>query len=130
MRGKLKSLCPGIGTRRCGRSDSSSMKSRELTWYLLFYGNQTASRLKSARSVKCIHATPFHGMTDILLIGEKSLGLIRVQSKIVVCSGEVGVDKEATSLVTIAGEVKVWPEKMGELLASMYSRICLERSTI
>ena len=71
-------------------------------------------------NVKCIRATPFHGMTDILLIGEKSLGLIRVQETTGVCSVEVGVDKEATCPVTIAGEVKVWPEKMGELLASMY----------
>ena len=63
-------------------------------------------------NVKCIHATPFHGMTDILLVGEKSLGLIRVQ--------ECSVDKEATCPVTIAGEVRMWPEKMGELLASMY----------
>ena len=70
--------------------------------------------------MKCIHATPFHGMTDILLIGEKRLGLIRVQETTGVCSVEVEVDKEATCPVTIAGEVKVWPEKMGELLASMY----------
>ena len=70
-------------------------------------------------NVKCIHATPFHGMTDILLVGEKSLGLIRVQETTVVCSVEVGVYK-ATCPVTIAGEVKMWPEKMGELLASMY----------
>ena len=81
-------------------------------------------------NVKCTRATPFHGMTDILLIGEKSLGLIRVQETTVVCSVEVGVDKEATCPVTIAGEEKVWPEKMGELLASMYSRIFLECSTI
>ena len=69
--------------------------------------------------VKCIRATPFHGMTDILLIGEKSLGLIRVQEMTVVCSVEVGTAKDGTCAVTIAGEVKIWPDKLGELLASM-----------
>ena len=58
--------------------------------------------------VECIRA--IHGMTDILLVGEKSLGLIRVQETTVVCSVEVGVYKEAICPVTIAGEVKVWPE--------------------
>ena len=70
--------------------------------------------------VTCINATPFHGMTDILLIGEKSLGLVRVQEMTKVCSVEVGTVKDGTCAVTVAGKVKVWPEKLGELLASMY----------
>ena len=70
--------------------------------------------------VTCLSATPFHGMTDILLIGEKSLGLIRVQEMTVVCSVEVGTAKDGTCAVTIGGEVKRWPDKLGELLASMY----------
>ena len=71
-------------------------------------------------NVKFVHPTPFHGMTDILLLGEKRIALVRVQETTVVCSAEVGVNKEANCAITIAGEVKVWPEKMGELLASMH----------
>ena len=66
------------------------------------------------KHVKDLQATPFKGMTDILLIGQKNVAVVRVEELTVVCS------VEATCTVTVAGEIKKWPEKLGELLASMY----------
>ena len=62
---------------------------------------------------------PFQGMTDLLLLGESSLALVRTGEDCVCCI-EVGCRKDARHLLTIAGALRAWPEKVGELLSSMY----------
>ena len=64
------------------------------------------------QNVMDLQVTPFKGMTDILLLGKKTVAMLRVV--------ELGIDRAATCTVTVAGQVKKWPEKIGELLASMY----------
>ena len=69
-------------------------------------------------NVMSVRATPFHGMTDILLMGPESVGVVCISAeRFVVCSG---LSKQLTTPVTIGNKVKMWPEKVGELLASMY----------
>ena len=61
------------------------------------------------------------------VIGGKSLGLIRVQETAVV---EVGVDKEATCPVTIAGEVKEGQRRWVNCWQACILVFFFERSTI
>ena len=67
-----------------------------------------------------MRAAPFHGMTDLLLMAENSLALVHVEDTSFICSVELGIQKDTTCPICIACEIKVWPEKVGELLASMY----------
>ena len=55
-------------------------------WQPLNYRTDISTLFKH---VKDLQATPFKGMTDILLIGEKSVGVVRVEELTVVCSVEV-----------------------------------------
>ena len=71
-------------------------------------------------NVMSVKATPFHGMTDILLMGPKSVGVVHASAERCLCSVELGINKQPTTPVTIGNKVKMWPEKVGELLASMY----------
>ena len=58
--------------------------------------------------VPCLTPTPFQGMTDLLLIGDRSLGIVDVsETDNMVCSIEVGRAKQAVSPVTISRSVKV-----------------------
>ena len=69
----------------------------------------------------CIRAAPFHGMTDLLLFGDSSVvGVFTVAEESAICCIEMGIAKVATCPISIALTRKVWPEKTGELLASMY----------
>ena len=64
---------------------------------------------------------PFHGMTDILMIA-KRVALVRVtypQIQHHICCVEVGTSRPPACSVVIGGVTKVWPQKFGELLASM-----------
>ncbi len=70
--------------------------------------------------VRFIHAAPFHGMTDLLLFGNRSVAVINIVDDDIICSVEVGCIKGSMCPITISCVRKVWPEKVGELLASMY----------
>ena len=71
--------------------------------------------------VRGIRAAPFHGMTDLLLFGNRSIAVINIEDNDdIICSVEVGCLKGSMCPITISGARKVWPEKLGELLASMY----------
>ena len=59
-------------------------------------------------------------MTDLLLMGPESVGVVRVSNERFICAVEVGISKMTTTPVTVGNELKMWPEKLGELLASMY----------
>ena len=59
-------------------------------------------------------------MTDLLLMAENSLALVHVEDTSFICSVELGIQKDTTCPITISYEVTIWPEKVGELLASMY----------
>ena len=65
---------------------------------------------------------PFHGMTDLLLIGEGSIAAIQIQDATsLICTVEVGLDKGPTHPITVACSLRRWPEKVGELLASTFA---------
>ena len=71
--------------------------------------------------VGTLSLTPFQGMTDILLVGKRNVGLLSI-ANLPVCCIEGGIGKEATSTIPLAvgGHINPWPEKLRELLASMY----------
>ena len=83
-------------------------------WTSRGYTSQINTLFPHVMSVK---ATPFHGMTDILLMGPESVGVVRER---LVVSIELGINKVATTPITVGRDLKMWPEKVGELLASMY----------
>ena len=62
--------------------------------------------------------SPFHGMTDILL-HHRGIGAVAVCEPNICCI-EVGTVKTPTCSITIGGVVRKWPQKLGEVLASMY----------
>ena len=65
-----------------------------------------------------IRAALFRGMTDIIIMGKSSISVVNLP---VLCSIEIGdLGKQKTTEVPIASELKRWPEKVGELMASMY----------
>ena len=70
--------------------------------------------------MRCIRAAPFHGMTDVLLFGNRSIAVINIEDNDIIGSVEVGCMKGIMYPITISCARKVWPEKVGELLASMY----------
>lgn len=68
-----------------------------------------------------LRISPFHGMSDILILGLASVGVVRVvEQHRYVCAVEVGIHKEVTFPITIACTLKRWSDKVGELLASTY----------
>ena len=58
-------------------------------------------------------------MTDIILLGPRNVGLLSVSSEPLFAT-EVGLRKDVGCTLTIGQGMKVWPEKVGEMLASMY----------
>ena len=58
-------------------------------------------------------------MTDILLLGKHGTAVVNVSEECVV-SIEVGMSKGPTFPVSVASRMRDWPQKIGELLASMY----------
>lgn len=87
------------------------------TWKPKVYESKIATIFPN---VMKLQPTPFHGMTS-LLISNRAACVIHACKPSVVCSLEVGKDKNDTCPITISGKMKVWPEKVGELLASMYT---------
>ena len=71
-------------------------------------------------SVVDVSVSPFHGMTDILLLGEGRSCVVQLNDPQVLCSVEIGPAHTSTCGIAIATQVKRWPQKVGELLASMY----------
>ena len=73
-----------------------------------------------------LRISPFHGMSDILILGQASVVVVRVaEQHRYVCAVEVGIHKEVTFPITIACMLKRWPDKVGELLASTYIFVTL-----
>ena len=68
--------------------------------------------------VKALRVTPFHGMTNILLKSKK-VAVVNVVEPTICCI-EVGRAVGPNHTTTIAKQTKWWPQKTGELLASMY----------
>ena len=69
-------------------------------------------------NVMDFRVAPFHGMTDLLLIGEGSVAAIQIQDAFsLICT----VDKGPTYPITVACSLRRWPEKVGELLASTFA---------
>ena len=65
--------------------------------------------------------SPFQGMTDILLIAECSVAPIRAATlEEHVCCIEVGIVMGPTFPIFFGSTRKMWPQKLGELLASMH----------
>ena len=63
----------------------------------------------------------FQGMTDILLCTPSNITLLRAASlEECVCCVEVGIQKETTFPLAVGTMQKRWPQKVGELLASMH----------
>jgi hypothetical protein len=70
-------------------------------------------------NVGCISAAPFHGMTDLLLVGDNLVGVLNVEeAEQILCT--VGTTQGACTSITLGDIRTVLPEKTGELLASMY----------
>ena len=67
-------------------------------------------------NVLSLPVAPFQGMTDILLLGKHGTAVVNVSEECVV-SIEVGM---STFPVSVASRMRDWPQKVGELLASMY----------
>ena len=61
-------------------------------WTSRGYTSQINTLFPHVMSVK---ATPFHGMTDILLMGPESVGVVRVSTERLVVSIELGINKVA-----------------------------------
>ena len=72
------------------------------------------------RNIVLEPTAPFQGMTDILLVGNHKVALIRSIEFECVCCVEIGIRYGPTYSLVIEERWKIWPEKMGELLASMY----------
>ena len=70
-------------------------------------------------NVLSLPIAPFQGMTDILLLGKHGTAVVNVSEECVV-SIEVGMSKGPTFPVSVASRMRDWPQKIGELLASMY----------
>ena len=73
-------------------------------------------------NVKSLHMSPFCGMTDILLC-KQHVAVIKVSEteiEVPVCCVEIGVGKPATCTISVDGVIRIWPKKIGELLASMH----------
>ena len=61
-------------------------------------------------------------MTDILLC-KQHVAVIKVSEteiEVPVCCVEIGVGKPATCTISVDGVMRIWPKKLGELLASMH----------
>ena len=59
--------------------------------------------------IMSVRAAPFHGMTDLLLLGPESDAIVRVTTeKFLVCTIEVGINRVATTPVTIGDKMKMW----------------------
>ena len=71
------------------------------------------------QNVGALPVAPFQGMTDILILGPSDIALLSL-TPMPLCCIEVGIKKEATTPIVIGRSMKTWPEKLGELLASMY----------
>ena len=65
-------------------------------------------------NVMALPVAPFQGMTDFILRGKSNCGIISLTTV------EVGVSKGPTWQLTIGSYVRSWPEKVRELLASVY----------
>ena len=59
-------------------------------------------------NIKALCVSPFHGMTGIILQNEA------------ICCVEVGVMRTPTCSFLLGGVMRMWPLKVGELLASMH----------
>ena len=70
-------------------------------------------------NVLSLPIAPFQGMTDILLLGKHGTAVVNVSEECVV-SIEVEMSKGPTFPVSVASRMRDWPQKIGELLASMY----------
>ena len=68
-------------------------------------------------NITTLPVSPFQGMTDILLVAECSVALIRtaILEEHVCCEG-----KEPTYPIFFGSTRKIWPQRLGELLASMH----------
>ena len=74
-------------------------------------------------NVQSLQVSPFNGMTDIIL-RHKMLAVVRVVDCI-----EIASWKTPTCCFSLAGVIKLWPKKLGELLASMHLYASLEQSS-
>ena len=99
-------------------TESSAFQGVKVTpaylWDTGSYQQQIHSIFPRVLSLK---ASPFRGMTDILLTKTR-VALINIDGGL--CCIEVGIGKGRTHAVHVGAAVKVWPQKLGELLASMF----------
>ena len=67
-----------------------------------------------------VTSSTFHGMTDFLIMGSNPISVVCLAQSILrsIKVGDAG--KYKTCEITIATAMKRWPEKVGELMASMY----------
>ena len=77
-------------------------------------------KIGSIFPVKGLRFSPFHGMTDFLLLCNK-VGVLSVREPSFCCCIEIVISKSPTSSIYIGNQMKFWPEKLGELLASMHA---------
>ena len=118
MHGVAYPPCRGVGMKTFGQRDcirdAVSNAVPAYSWSAQTYKGRVASLFPNVLSLP---VAPFQGMTDILLLG-KHAAVVTVSDSIMCI--EIGIAKGPTFPVSIGSHMRDWPQKVGELLASMY----------